>query len=331
VHGESFDTYICEGVEPLPVGVLASAGVPAHELDRQGRFETHVPRSSWDPDVRLKEIEADGVQAEVLYPTVSLTHFAIGDLDLKRACFRAYNDWVADFCSSRPDRFKGVGLVAIEDVESAVAELERCRERGLVGGAIALYQDRDHAYGDRVYDPLWAAAQSLEMPISLHIFTASPEGEPKRKRDIADGIVEPVWIQRSLGLMLFAGVFERFPRLKVVSVESDAGWLPYFLERIDYIFERRQNLYPMNLSRNELPSEMIRRAARFTFLRDRAALVNRTLIGVDLLLWSSDYPHNGSTWPNSREVLDAIMEDVPADERRRIVASNTAALYGFAA
>ena len=126
-----------------------------------------------------------------------------------------------------------------------------------------------------------------------------------------------------------AGVFERFPDLRIVSVESDAGWLPYFLERIDYIFERRQNLYPMNLSREMLPSEMIRRGARFTFLRDRAAVAARHQIGLPLLLWSTDYPHNGSTWPSSREVLAQIMQGVPDDERHRMVAGNTADLYGF--
>ncbi len=329
VHGSVHDTYVCDGLEPLAVGLLAAAGVPADRLEHQGRFESHVPRGAWDPHVRLAEIEADGVQAELLYPTVGLTLFAIEDLDFKRACFRAYNDWIADFCRVRPDRFKAVGLLSTDNIDAAVAELERCRKLGLAGGAIALDTDRDRHYGEPGFESLWAAAQALEAPLSLHIFTPSPKGKPRRKRDVADGIVEPMWVQRALGLMVFAGVFERFPGLRIVSVESDAGWLPYFLERIDYIFERRQKLYPMNLSRDLLPSEMIRRGARFTFLRDRAAVLARHQIGLPLLLWSTDYPHNGSTWPASREVLEHIMAGVPDRERHQMVAGNVAELYGF--
>ena len=320
---------VCDGLEPLAVGLLAAAGRAADELEHNGRFETHVPRGAWDPHARVEQIEADGVQAEVLYPTVGLTLFGIEDPDFKRACFRAYNDWIADFCAVHPERFKAVGLLPTDDIEIATVELERCRKLGLVGGAIALDADRDQRYAEPDFDSLWAAAQALEAPLSLHIFTASPKGKPRRKRDIADGIVESMWVQRALGLMVFAGVFERFPDLRIVSVESDAGWLPYFLERIDYIFERRQKLYPMKLSRETLPSEMIRRSARFTFLRDRAAVAARHQIGLPLLLWSTDYPHNGSTWPSSREVLAQIMQGVPDDERHRMVAANTAELYGF--
>lgn len=329
LRGPEHDSWVCDGLDPLELGLLAAAGRPADALEKNGRFETHVPRAAWDPHVRLEEIEADGVQAEVIYPTVGLTLFGIEDPDFKRACFRAYNDWIADFCAVHPQRFKGVGLLVAEDIESATRELERCRELGLAGGAIALDTDRDQSYGEPRFEPLWAAAEALDAPLSLHIFTGSSRGKPRRKRDIADGIVEPMWVQRALGLMVFAGVFERHPELRIVSVESDAGWLPYFLERIDYIFERRQRLYPMNLSRELLPSEMIRRGARFTFLRDRAAVAARHQIGLPLLLWSTDYPHNGSTWPESRNVIDRLMQGVPDKERHRILAGNVADLYGF--
>ena len=329
VRGPDHDTWQCEGLEPLAVGLLAAAGISAEALEREGRFETHIPRGAWDPHARLEQIGADGVDAEVLYPTVGLTLFGIEDPDFKRACFRAYNDWIADFCAAYPERFKAVGLLATEDIPSAVAELERCRKLGLAGGAIALDADREQPYADVRFEPLWAAAQALDAPLSLHVFTPSAKGKPRRKRDIADGIVEPMWVQRALGLMVFAGVFERFPGLRIVSVESDAGWLPYFLERIDYIFDRRRKIYPMNLSRDLLPSEMIRRGSRFTFLRDRAAVLARDQIGLSALLWSTDYPHNGSTWPASRDVLSKIMRGVPDEERHQIVAGNVAELYGF--
>ena len=113
-------------------------------------------------------------------------------------------------------------------------------------------------------------------------------------------------IQRSLAHMTFNGVFERFPKLRVVSAENDIGWMPYYLERMDYVFDRRRNLYQMNLSRETPPSEMVRsmekRNVFLTFMRDKAGVMNRGLIGVNRIMWSSDYPHGDSTWPRSQEM-----------------------------
>ncbi len=327
VRGETHDSYVCGDMELLPIGSVAAAGVPGEKIQRHGRFETHVPRGGWDPHARLADMARDGVEAEVLYPTMAMRLFALKEPDLQLACFQAYNRWVADYCKAYPDRLKAVGVIPIDDIEIAVAELERCRQLGLAGGSIAIYQSPERHYGDRSFDPLWAAAESMDLPISLHILT---ERNPKLKRDISDGIVESSWVQRSLGLMVFNGVLERFPRLKLVSAENDIGWAPYFLERIDYIFDRRRNIYPMNLSRRELPSAMVKRSLYLTFMRDRIGVLNRRHIGLEHILWSSDYPHNDSTWPNSQKVIDYLMEGVPAAERRKIVCDNAVALYGFA-
>jgi predicted TIM-barrel fold metal-dependent hydrolase len=304
VRGETHDSYVCGDMELLPIGSVAAAGVPGEKIQRHGRFETHVPRGGWDPHARLADMARDGVEAELLDPTMAMRLFALKEPDLK-----------------------AVGVIPIDDIEIAVAELERCRQLGLAGGSIAIYQSPERHYGDRSFDPLWAAAESMNLPISLHILT---ERNPKLKRDISDGIVESSWVQRSLGLMVFNGVLERFPRLKLVSAENDIGWAPYFLERIDYIFDRRRNIYPMNLSRRELPSAMVKRSLYLTFMRDRIGVLNRHHIGLEHILWSSDYPHNDSTWPNSQKVIDYLMEGVPAAERRKIVCENAVALYGFA-
>lgn len=326
VRGPQHDSYQCEGAELLPIGSVAAAGVPGDQITRHGRFDTHVPRGGWDPHARLADMQRDGVQAEVLYPTMAMRLFALKDAAFQLACFQAYNRWVADYCTPYPHQLKAVGLIPADDIQVAVGELNRCRRLGLCGASIAIYQSPERHYGDPFFDPFWAAAQDLGLPVSLHILT---ERNPKLQRDISDGIVESTWIQRSLGLMVFNGVFERFQNLRIVSAENDVGWAPYFLERIDYVFDRRRNLYEMRLSRREPPSAMIKRSVYFTFMRDKVAVINRHLIGLQHLLWSSDYPHNDSTWPRSQEIIAYLMDDIPAPERHAIIAGNAVTLYGF--
>ena len=327
VREDDRDIYMCEGMRLISMQGAASAGRPSEALGFKGR-ERDVPQGAWDPKARLAEIEPDGVQAEVLYPTMTLRLFAVEDTGLQDACFQAYNDWLTDFCKEVPGRFKGIGVINLDDVPGAIAEMERCLKIGLPGVSIALYQDQERHYGHPDFDPFWAAAEETGAPVSLHILT-----ERRRASSIyrspADGVCEADTIQRSLAHMTFNGVFERFPKLRVVSAENDIGWMPYYLERMDYVFDRRRNLYQMNLSRETPPSEMVKRNVFLTFMRDKAGVMNRGLIGVDRIMWSSDYPHGDSTWPRSQEMIDYLMDDVPAAEQARILVDNARDLYGF--
>ena len=320
------EAYECEGKELLPVGSVAAAGVPAEQVTRQGRYDTHVPKGSWDPDARIEDMKRDGVQGEMIYPTMAMRLFALDDLPFQQACFRAYNDWLKDYCGAHPAQLKGLGLISLGDVEEGVSELKRCREMGLPAAAIAVYRDATGHYGDARFDPFWGAAQDLDLPVSLHVLT---DRKPKENRDVSDGIVESQWVQRSLAHMALNGVFERFPKLKVISAEADAGWVPYFEERLDYVFDRRRNFFDFKLSRKTPPSQFIKDSVYFTFMRDKSAITVRHAIGLDKLMWSSDFPHNDSTWPHSQKVIDYLMEGVPASERHQIISGNAAALYGF--
>ena len=331
VHEKDHDSYVCEGKTLLPIASVSNAGVPNEKRTLQGRFETNVPRGAWDPDARLKEMEVDGVQAELLYPTMALRLFSLEDTGFRTACLQAYNNWIADYCGAHPDRLKAVGLIPIEDIELAIGELQRCQDLGLAGGSIAIYQDPDRHYGDPVFEPFWAAAQDLEMPVSLHILSERQRQEPAKNRppDFTGNLVMSQWIQRSLGNLAWSGVLNRFPELKLVSAENDIGWVPYFLERLDYVFDTRQNIVKWGLSRDIRPSDVIKRNVYHTFMRDRSGIATRHLIGVSHIMWSSDYPHGDSTWPESQEMIDSIMGDVPAEERHAMLAGNAAEMYGF--
>ncbi len=326
VRGPTTDTYVCEGTTIVPVGLLAGAGRTDDQVRKEGRYDTDILPGGYDPEARLADMALDGVDAEVLYPTVALRMFALKDTGFQKACFQAYDTWIAGFCRAHPDRYKGIALIATDDIEGAVSELHRTRRLGLAGAMIALWPNEDSPYHHPRYDPMWAAAQELGMPVSLHIAT---ERNPKDKT-LAELTTTPVWVQRAIAGLIFNGLFDRFPRLKVVSAENDIGWAGNFIDRMDFFATRSRRLHTHDLLCKGLPRDYFRENVRLTFMKDLPGIAARRCIGVETIMWSSDYPHHSATWPHSQEVLAEHFEGVPEAERRRIVCENAAGLYGFA-
>ncbi|MEE9149185.1 MAG: amidohydrolase family protein [Candidatus Tectomicrobia bacterium] len=198
--------------------------------------------------------------------------FGIQDKALQEACFRAYNDWLAEFVSYDPSRFVGLGLICLMDVPDGVKELQRCAKKGLKGAMIWASPPEDHDHGDPIYDPFWAAAQDLNMPLSLHILTGRAQesrGDPRSTR-IARYMSLPHEVQRAISTMISCGVLERFPGLKIVSSENDIGWVPHFLARLDHAFKKFRYLDGSELKM--LPSEYFQRQIWATFQDDRVGV-----------------------------------------------------------
>ncbi len=323
------DVYKCEGVTLIPVGALGGAGKPVGVLKSQGTYEKDVPPGSYDPQARIKEMAIDGVEAEVLYPSIALRMFAISDKDYQLACFRAYNNWLADFCKADPVRFKGIGLIPVDDIEAAVTDLTRCKEIGLSGISITHSPGEERQYDRPAFDPLWAAAQDAGMPVSLHILTERKLKPQTGIESLVGQIRDPAATQEAFTRMIFSGVFNRYPRLRIISAENDAGWAAYFEERLDYLFEKRRAFQQFVIPLDTPPSAYIRRNCLFTFMRDHSGILARHAIGLENLLWSSDYPHQDSTWPRSQQVIDSLCKGIPDSDRHAIVAGNAAKLYGF--
>ncbi len=325
------DVFKCEGgVSLIQVGAVSGAGKKSEDLVLDGTFEENAPPGSSDPHARLGEMDVDGVQAEVLYPSVALRMFGIEDAPYQLACFKAYNDWMADFCKPYPNRLKGIGVVPIENMEVTAGELRRCKEIGLSGVSISVnpIEDGRH-YDDPMFDPMWAAAEETGLPVSLHILTER-KVKPKVGLDRYVGqVLDFTAIETALTRMILSGVFSRFPGLRIVSAENDAGWAGYFLERLDYVFDRRKAFYDIEVDRSRLPSEFFRDHVYLTFMRDRSGILVRDMVGADNLMWSSDYPHLDSTWPNSQKMIERLVGDIPAEDRRKIIAENAAKLYNF--
>ncbi len=329
VQENGYDVFKCDGgVELIQVGGLSAAGKPSDQLQGPGTYAKVNP-GAWDPNPRLDEMTTDGVQAEVLYPSIALRMFAIADPRYQLACFRAYNAWMADYVNVHPDRFRGIGLIPIEDMEVAATEVRRCKEQGLSGVAISVNPSEDRTYDDPFFDPLWSAAQETGLPISLHILT-DRKYRPDVGIDRLDSTVtQAIHIQHALVRMIFSGVMHRFPRLTVISAENDIGWAGYLLERMDYVFDRRQSQWLKEVPRDMLPSDLFRRSVHLTFMRDRSGVVARDMIGIDNIMWASDYPHTDSTWPNSQAMIEWLCEGIPAEDRHKIVMANAARMYAF--
>src|SRR5215471_5577508 len=187
--------FIAPGVRPFPVAGGFGIGKSGEELKEHLKkgYEAARP-SGWDPAERIKDQDIDGVQAEVIYTTLGMPLFGLDDDELRRACFAVYNDWVGQFRAYSPRRLHPVALISLDDIPLAVRELERCAKLGLKGAMIWGVPPEDKPYYGDIYDPFWAAAEEMKMPLSLHVITQRDQkGRPRdgdrekaEKRDKAD-------------------------------------------------------------------------------------------------------------------------------------------------
>jgi predicted TIM-barrel fold metal-dependent hydrolase len=326
---EETDVVVCDTASMvMSIGLLHGARYAWGESPNpKGRYDD-IPTTGWDAAARIPEIEADGVHSEFVYPTVAMYFWSIEDVAFGEACFRAYNDWLVDFCRPLSARFKGCGMVMLEDVDRGMAELRRVKEMGLSGAMIAVNPAGTKPYHDPVYEPFWAAAEETGLPVSLHVST-------DRRRDLGDDptvkLLHYTAVHRVLVSMVYAGIFDRYPGLRVVSAENDAGWAGNIIERMDYFYagSRWKTIRTGDAPIKRLPSEYWRDNVSYTFMRDRTAMLAREVIGVDNLMWGSDYPHGDSTYPNSQDTLAEIMAGVPEEDQRKVLRDNAARMYGF--
>jgi predicted TIM-barrel fold metal-dependent hydrolase len=335
-EGQEGAYLVYEGYPPHNLAIGLGAGRTPEELAaflKTGTYADARP-GGWDPAQRLPDMELDGVEAEVLYTTLGFRLFWLKDAGLQRACFRVYNDWLAAYCSYAPRRLKGLALISLYDPKEGAQELERCANLGLKGAMIWCSPPADQPYSSEIYDPFWAAAQDLDMPVSLHAITGMERipWEYGAEQRAMRSTVTPHEIEKSFSILILSGVLERFPRLKIVSAENNCGWLPYYLQRMDRGFARfgpSGTVTPWPTKLTLKPSEYFRRQMYCTFIDDSFGVASRHWIGVDNVMWSSDYPHTASTWPHSRDIIERDFKDVSEAEKRKIVRENVAQLYGF--
>jgi predicted TIM-barrel fold metal-dependent hydrolase len=284
----------------------------------------------WDPAARIKDQDVDGVQAEVIYTSMGMPLYGLDDTELRVACFRAYNDWAVEYCSHDPKRLLPLGLITLEDIQAGVQELQRIAKKGMRGAMIWAEAPSDHPYSHPDYDPFWAAAQELNMPLSLHILTGRRgTGVDFFKGDLALQVATLHHeIERSLAVFVMGGVLERFPKLTIVSAENDVAWMAYFMWRMDFAQGRLGALSSTKLTLK--PSEYIKRQVYATFINEPVFLAELHRYGADNIMWSSDYPHTAAIWPRSQEFIKETFSGLSEDDRRKIVHDTAARVYRIA-
>ncbi len=322
-------SFIIDGMEnkAVPMGLVAAAGVDPKDIRVGGAVWEDLHRGGWDPKARIADQDRDGVVAEFLYASVGMLLAGHPDLAYRKACMEAYNRWLAEFCAAAPERLFGLPQVSINNPEDGVKELQAAADAGFRGVMMpGLPGSSD--YDDPAYDALWEAAVGLDLPLSFHILTAGGEEFKPRgpKINAFQGIIR--LNQDILGMLVYSGVFERHPGLKVVCVEADVGWLPHYMYRMDHAYKRhRYWMKGQELAR--LPSEYVRENIYLTFQDDWTAFRFKDECNIERLMWANDFPHSDSTWPWSQDMLAEHAAGLSDDERRLILHDNCAALYGL--
>jgi predicted TIM-barrel fold metal-dependent hydrolase len=302
----------------------------------------------WDMEARVKFLEAEGVAAEVIFPQpggssgppfyVAGQSYDPADQELTAAGTRAYNRWLADFVASSPHPERHAGIAQItqyHDVDAAVREIEWATEAGLRGGILLRSQPEGNlpGFNDPRYEPIWEVCEALDMPLHTH------GGEVVLTQSLAEAFMQPAalpifftevtWFgHRPLWYLLWSGVFERHPNLKLVFTEQFAEWVPEVLWRMDQIHERFGPF--LNLGLSMAPSEYWARQCYIgSSLMSRRETDRRYEIGVGSLMWGTDFPHAEGTYPESANKLHDALDGLPDDELRAILGETAAEVYGF--
>ena len=336
--GREYDAWMIGGMQVGTLGAVMQAGQrfeDPSQIDFLGLWED-VRKGAYDPHAMITENEEDGVWGSCLQPSQGLFWYRLPDSELLSEICRVYNDWIADFCKPYPERLKAIAMLNVDDIDEGCRELERIKKLGMVGAFIPVSPVPERPYRDPAYDKLWAAAQDHDMPLLLHIAT-NRAGVPGCEFTINVGELTGAgrsttdhWVRYSLSAMLFAGVFDRFPRLKIGSVEHETAWIPHWLKQMDFTYRERPVFTKgWKSASGMLPSDYWARNMFVEFMEDDLGVELRNHIGVDNMLWGSDFPHAESTWPQSKQFLDRIFAGVPEADRRKITSDNAAKLFGF--
>lgn len=343
------DAWVIEG--------MAAREVPSDLYGGKGRDnwapfgQTYEGTAGTGPaEQRIKEQDIDGIDAEVMYPCQAggpNTWRNIADDEPYMAVVRAYNDWLAEeYCAVAPDRLIGLGIIPMTNVNDAIAEMEHIAKLGLPGVLLGAFPD-NKGYPSPADDKFWAASQDLNMPVTVHIelnrqgsrsgpLLKYPNESPESLKKLGGiGLAEQVSrFHRVGGLnavqMVLDGLFDRFPNLNIYFAETHAGWLPFFLYMADLRYSRH-NEWATELvgfkPLKQLPSEYIKQHIYWGFLDDPIGVEMRHHIGVDKLIWATDFPHQESDWPISNLVLDRVFAGVPDEDRHKMVVDNVVKFF----
>lgn len=338
VEEDGAEVWVFEDNRIRNIGLSVMAGRRYEDYSPKAVLFSDMRRGCYDPKERLLDMDRDGIDVEVLFPTVpgmaGTTFAQAKDKTLGLRCLQTYNDWLADtWCAADRRRLVGQMIVPLWDVKLAVEEFQR----GVGLGHKALsFPNAPESLGlpglaDRHWEPLWDAVEEAGLPVSVHIASGSLGGLPLEP---ASGAPAEVFITiapstnfTTIATLLWSGVLERHPKLRFLSVEGGIGWLGYLIQRADEVYRKHRHWTKPQIS--EEPSFYFRRQIFANFMDDPVGLTSRHHIGVDNIMFETDYPHSDTTFPRSRELVAERFEKIPEDETRKIVRDNAIKFFGL--
>lgn len=343
-HEEDADYVVFEGKRRKLNLMHGQAGRAGKDFKTQGKL-TDMRAGGWLVEQRLDEMNLERIDGQVLFGGGPLgTH----DRELYIESFRAYNRWLADFCAQDKKRFRGVAYLPMQDINEAIGLMREAAalgyracnipafpqtvpstsESAAAAQILALTGD---AAGERQYDlpefdPFWAAAVELDMTLTIHLGARMARFDQPRYF-MPDLLMTKLTMAEPIAILIFGGVFQRFPQLRFVTAESGGGWLAFAAEYMDNTWDRQRFWTKSNLK--SPPSLFLEQNVFASFIRDRTAVFTRHLPGAKNIMWSSDYPHSETSYPKSQEWIARQFEGVPEDEKAWICGGLAAKVYGF--
>ena len=342
------------GVQALGIGraypAVAALPLPAAEDDEFWAAEiggetwdddsrTKMGRAGgYDPNARLVDMDAEGIDVAVLYPTSMLTW--VEEADLFGAACRAYNNWLRDYCSAAPSRLHGVGVVPLQDVDAAIVEMRRCVEQ--LDHVAVMLRPASYRAKKRLnhpdFDPFWRAAAELGCPIGIHPSPHPDMANACQLLGLADGVTDVMAglalqqgltnafdVQMAVGLFVLGGICERHPDLRVAFLEGTGGWIVAMLERFDHQFK----IFGSPDQRS-LPTELFARQCVISFDPDEVTLAfTAEHLGADKVLWASDYPHPDAKIPGVVKELREAVAPLPPAAQAEVLGQSARRFYGL--
>ncbi|HYM72465.1 MAG TPA: amidohydrolase family protein [Stellaceae bacterium] len=293
-------------------------------------FKNKGLRRPGDPHLRVKELDRDGMDAEVIYGILAACA-KMKSPDAANEMLRIYNNFMHDFCSHYPERMIGLACLPYSDINAAAAEVRRVAKKGMRGVELSCSWHMTPMWHP-MWDPLWEAVNETQLPLHFHTFpSVDPELRKQyelpvqRQMTYAGLCLFQMTLGNILTAMMGAAVFERFPNIRMVLGESGIGWIPYVLDRMDFEYKDQYQ----DLKLKMLPSEYWRRQCKATFQYDRIGTKLIEDMGVETLMWGSDYPHPDGVWPESKKYIDDQFSHLPADVTYKMTCENAAKFYGL--
>jgi predicted TIM-barrel fold metal-dependent hydrolase len=335
--------------EPDPIGLTATPGMAWDQFRWTGVTYEEARPGCYDGAARIADMDADGVDAEVLFPPQRTIGHFLGDEDdeFVRTGIDAYNDFLwEEFCAPDHDRLVGAAQMPSTGVDDMVTSLQKAVDRGFKTVVISNWPTGGEQISDED-DGFWAAAAEAGVPVCIHINLIGRATRQRNRKASANAGGRGLYggkgkagaraavglsgvfsmVPSVIGQLIFTGVFARHPDLHVSMIETGVGWLPHFLEQMDDRFWRNRSWTDLPI--DEAPSTYWSSNMSATFIRDDNGLRNRHEVGIRNMVWSTDYPHHGNDWPHARKVITETMAPLPQEERELITAGNAVRIFGL--